>query len=452
MVGVVFFFVILIFSITLFATNQTATKPNKNILLGVTLPYHILKDESVLKIVKEYKKSYSILFPIFLLCSAPILIVSSYPSFIIIYTFIWIITLLYFNNRVYLKYFRSLYSLKRKNDWFLKNKHMVTIDTEVTRIKNKMPISRLWFIPSLVISIIPIIITLTRESNTLKILASLPSIAMILLFLYLHKLYSSDRTVVYSEKAEINLACNYVHKRTWSICWVIIATATSISNVLMYLNTPSTVPVFLFLGILIFIGCIVYTHGTIRNIQNKLLEASEEVVYSDDDEYWERGYYYNPNDSRTMVEKRIGYGFTCNMATFRGKLFTYGIIGPVIVLILFLSITFVRMDTASFSLNINGGTAKIDAPLYAYSFNLNDIEEVKIIDDLPNGARTNGAETSKYSLGNFSLMNYGRSKMYVYKENPPYIVVKLDDIYVFLNGKTRDVTEEYYNTLLESMK
>lgn len=458
MATVINYFVILIFVVALFTTNQTATKLNKNTILGVTLPYHILKNKDVMEIVKSYKKSYSVLILIFIILSLPMLIFKNSPSFTMIYTFTWIILLLCLNNKTYIKHFKVLYSLKRKNDWFLENKQVITVDTEVSRIKNKMPVPWLWFIPSFIICIIPFIITITVENNpnVSEIFLSLLSVPAIAFFYWLYRLYSSEKTVVYNEKTEVNLACNFIHKRLWSLCWVVIATVTSMLHLLQYLNLQwkdnYSLPITLFLYILIFLVCVFYTYNKIRSTQSRLLEASLDVIYTDDDEFWARGYYYNPNDRRTMVEKRIGYGFTCNMATLKGKCLTFGILVPVAVLILFLSIVFVRMDTGSFNLFINGSTVKIEAPLYAFSFDINEIQEVNKIDVLPKGARTNGAATEVYNLGNFNLNGYGNSRMYVYKENPPFIIVKLKDIYLFINGKTKETTDKYYKILIESTK
>lgn len=110
---------------------------------------------------------------------------------------------------------------------------------------------------------------------------------------------------------------------------------------------------------------------------------------------------------------------------------------------------FVRFDTATFNLTINGNTAEISAPVYSYSFNISDIKSVTEIDTVPKGGRTNGVSTDKYDLGNYNLNDYGKSKMYVYNENPPFIVIELEDMYIFINGKSKDVTDKYYNMLLQ---
>ncbi|EYE87314.1 hypothetical protein Q428_13990 [Fervidicella metallireducens AeB] len=460
MESIIYLFILIIFIISLIATNQTATKPNKNILLGITLPRSFLENSCVTEIVSRYKRAYKVLIFIGVVFSIPLLIETRYPSFSIIYMLLWILLVLYFNNKIFIKYHGELYKLKKENNWFTGPPHIVTIDTEVSRIKSKMPVSKLWFIPSFIVSIVPLFITLNKANHyeTTQIILSLIPFLLILIFIYLYKLTASEKTVVYSENTDINIACNYIHKRLWSICWIINATITSIASAVFYLNLSDKKYSELVLALsgvlpsLISLLVIIYTHKKINETKNRLLEASDKLVYADEDEYWKNGYYYNPKDNRTMVEKRIGYGFTFNMARTKGKLISYGVIGSAIILVLFLSVMFVRFDTSEFKLSIDGNMVKIDAPVYRYSFNISDIKEIKKVDKVPRGIRTNGVSTSRYNLGDYNLNNYGKSKMYIYKENPPYIVIKLENIYVFINGKTRDITEQYYNLLLNNVK
>lgn len=459
MISVIFLFVISIIAIALYANNHTAVKPNKNMLLGVTLPYNSLRDNSVNSIVSEYKRMYTILILISIPLAVPILFVGSYPSISIIYLYSWIGALLYSNHKVYMKYTQKLLDLKRENNWFSGKKHIINVDTEVSRIKDKMPVSKLWFIPSFIVSIVPFAVVLLKkdEFGTVKLISSLLPIALVLLFVYLYKLTVSQKTTVYSEKTEINKACNFLHKRIWSICWVVVAfiesVAATILNHAVFSEKPDTLVPMLATTIpaAAILVCIIFTHKKIQDEQNRLLEADENPVYTDDDEYWQKGYYYNPNDCRTMVEKRIGYGYTINMATTKGKLLACGIVVTVAVLVLGLSLLFLKLDFSDFKLSVDGNKAVIDAAMYGYRFDIDKIEEVKKIDSIPGGRKTNGAETRKYSLGNYNLNGYGESKLYIYKDNPPYIMIKLKDIYLFINGKTQEQTEQYYEMLLKKM-
>lgn len=56
------------------------------------------------------------------------------------------------------------------------------------------------------------------------------------------------------------------------------------------------------------------------------LAGEQEILYTDDDEYWMNGTTYNnPNDRSIMVPKRIGIGTTINIGTKTGKYIYYGL-------------------------------------------------------------------------------------------------------------------------------
>ena len=52
----IFLFSGLIILFTMYFINLSATKPNNNVVIGVTLPYMQLKDEKVLEIINRFKK------------------------------------------------------------------------------------------------------------------------------------------------------------------------------------------------------------------------------------------------------------------------------------------------------------------------------------------------------------------------------------------------------------
>ena len=177
----------------------------------------------------------------------------------------------------------------------------------------------------------------------------------------------------------------------------------------------------------------------------------DDVIFYDDDEYWGCFFYNNPNDSSMMVETRNGMGTTVNIGSKAGKGFVIGVSIFTLTILLFTFILIIKLDNASFSLKItNNTTAKIEAPLYAIEFNLDDIENIDRISKLPKGVRTNGSSTDSIKLGNFKFEEYGATKFYVHADINDIIVIKLSDKYIFLNGETYKETEEYYNILKEN--
>jgi hypothetical protein len=174
---------------------------------------------------------------------------------------------------------------------------------------------------------------------------------------------------------------------------------------------------------------------------DKLVKATAEPIYVDKDEFWINGYYYNPFDKRVTVEKRVGIGTTANLATRSGKFTIYGSVAFILVIFTVMFTLFVQMDFITFQMEIGDTSVKIDAPMYGYEFDSSEIQEINLSYTLPEGGmRTNGAATEGYLLGNFRYDEYGKTKMYIYREFPPYIVIRLTDRTVLFNTKSEEET------------
>jgi len=453
MISVFFLICLFIFIAALYAHNISAVKPNKNLLLGVTLPFDSLQNSAVTEITERYHKAFKKLLLLFSAGALPILFVSQYVSLSIIYMFGWILLLIVLNERLLNKHSRQLLDLKKKNGWFIGNRNIVAIDTEVLKAKKKMPVSMMWFIPSIAVAILPLGISLAGNRSLGSFVLSILPIISVIVFFLIYRLTSSQRAAVYSNDTEINMALNLIYKRGWSVFSVIGSFMASILMLCMSLAIQSKnfnhaiiiMPPLVFSLSFIISAVSVKKHISAR--QGKILEASENILYTDDDDYWQGGVYNNPNDRRVMVEKRIGYGFSVNIATTGGKLFIYGTLGVVGVMLIYLTAMFINMDFGTFKLNVREQTAFIYAPLYDYSFDFDQITEITTVENIPSRIRTNGAETARYCLGHFNLDGYGASRLYINKNNPPYIVIRLKDGFVLNNGKTPEETQQYIELL-----
>ena len=138
-------------------------------------------------------------------------------------------------------------------------------------------------------------------------------------------LYLSRPTEVFCESTEVNLACNRVWRRRWSICCVIIGNvcaALSLPAILIPARNPgaSLASFLLMISILIVVLCAVFfTYQSVRDTQNRYLALADRPILADDDVYWLHGFYNNPNDPRINVEKRFGIGFTINLGNSKAK-------------------------------------------------------------------------------------------------------------------------------------
>ncbi|MCL2704356.1 MAG: DUF5808 domain-containing protein [Defluviitaleaceae bacterium] len=327
-----FMFAALIIIVAIYSTNRTGEKPNGNILLGVALPRHVLKNSAVINIISKYREAHSLLALIFLILTSPILFFSGYASAILLYLAVWIIVYIWLNQKLVGKYFMRLYSLKKENEWWMGTQRIISVDTEVSRLKGTFPVSKKWFIPPLIITVASIMIILFSDNREMLFWPiAINGLILLFLFFMIYFIYSKSRTVVYSDSTEVNTELNRVFKREWTKCCVIIAFLQSCYFLALtfLLAADNTKNAEIIITAISFTYCIILipvtfcAHNRIRGVRNRMRGLVNKEVYEDDDLCWAFGVmiYNNPKDSRTFVEKRMGHGMTMNIASAGGKAF-----------------------------------------------------------------------------------------------------------------------------------
>jgi len=103
------------------------------------------------------------------------------------------------------------------------------------------------------------------------------------------------------------------------------------NNVLMFFTDSEAAVLISTLGYTAVIMAVVVI-GVINQRQvERRYERDTELELQDDDDNWILGmFYYNKNDTRLNVEKRLGYGATVNFAHPAGKVI--GIVSAVIMI------------------------------------------------------------------------------------------------------------------------
>jgi len=281
----------LFLAFTLFIGNTIIIKANGNILLGVTLPYDALKDGAVTAIVKKFRKTSSLLLLKCYLLTLPLVFISGFVSISMMYIFIWFTAVIIANQKTIRKYWNELYALKRENQWWVGTRNIVSVDTEVSRLKDTFPVSRAWFVIPLIISLFPIADILYTEGSEIPSLSLFGTLTVIFLF-FIYMIYVRARTVAYSDNTEVNAILNRVYKREWTRCLVIVATVSSIFftvSTYLQMDASSTYFTEMLIVIVIFTNIfialpMVYAYNKVRNARNKFLRLLNEEVYTDDDE------------------------------------------------------------------------------------------------------------------------------------------------------------------------
>lgn len=434
---------------------QSAVKPNKNIILGVTIPPLELSNIEITDVTKEFMYNMKILSVLSIVIYFPLMFMKT--VWLLIGWFLWFSLFCYIYYKLICKFNGKLKEVKRKNDWLLPNKHILNIDTELTKAKSKMPISKWWFLIALFIGISPFILNIINKNEyfSTAVICTGSSIVGTLILFIIYMIYVKGRTIVYCDESKINIACNKVYKRTWSIIYTSLAILQSITNTTLYvfmLLPRVNENVFLIaitLPVIIVVLGIVYGNRRIINMQNQLISVAENTIYVDSDEYWINGMSYkNPYDNRVVVEPRIGTKPVYNLATKKGRLITYGTNIFVAVSVLTIILMMLYFELYGFNMKIIDNSVKINAPLYGIEFNVEDIEKVEIVDKLKVKLRINGIGMDEYSVGNFNVEGYGKCKLYIYNDVKPYILIKSNDEIIFINGENEEETLRYYNEFI----
>jgi hypothetical protein len=295
---------------------------------------------------------------------------------------------------------------------------------------------------------------LERDNNLILITLGVVSLTTSLISIWLYTLVRRESTLFVSRDTRVNMAYNTARKNTLSRGWFLFAFSEAVilavMSFLIMQYDVNVVPVIIAILLTSVLGLIIIitAYQKASQTQQRLKNAENNIAYVDDDSGWENGFlfYNNPYDERTMVEKRSGYGHTINIATKKGKAFIYGTFGFSALVLIGVIGVFLWTDFGEIKIVSDNNSIVIQAPMYGYEFNASEIIDVVITNDPPRGIRTNGIATDRYLLGNFNINDYGKSKLYIVGD-APYIVVQLEDLYIFINGKSENQTLEYYNLL-----
>lgn len=134
----------------------------------------------------------------------------------------------------------------------------------------------------------------------------------------------NSRNMVISRDSNINANYSRAKKKTWADLFISFSWVNALyliaNNVLMFFTDSEAAVLISTLGYTAVIMVVVVI-GVInqRQVEGRY-ERDTELELQDDDDNWILGmFYYNPNDTRLNVEKRLGYGATVNIAHPAGK-------------------------------------------------------------------------------------------------------------------------------------
>lgn len=440
---------------TMAASSLFYKNYQNNQILGVTLSKEHTKTSEVQGIIKSFSKACYMVLLLFAALSL-LLLVDGFHSYAEFYMLILVIGNLFANWFIIHQHEQKLLITKKNNNWIYQSKHVVTVDLNVTKEKGKSSVSVIWSWGFFCLSFIPAIYLFlnTKAQDTYPILLSLIGPLTQLTTIYLYYKMKYQHAIVLSDNSETNKACASAVERINTMAATLSGFAMLVFWILFSFSIIHTsngflfvIPAVLLVTAMLFIAS--WQQKKIRIIESNFF--NEETLGNDgvyeQESTWKWGFYYNPNDPRIMVPKRVAsMGFTINIGRPIGKALCFGIYAMI------LAVLFVTLFSGAKDYNITSNNTQImiDAAMYDMNIQKDQVASVSITDHIPSGTRTNGYGGMKKRFGNFSLNEYGKCKLYLYNTVHKYIVIEMKDTnpsYVIVNDKTEEKTEGLYQTL-----
>ncbi len=436
---ILFTTLIIILAIIRYSYSRYAVLEGKDMVLYTNIPHGHMKDEFIVNTLKSLKKKHNILFAISVLLSF-LMFVDENWSILVYYNVIVFYMLI--GNLIEYKSMKKIREYKNQNN--LSTKKSITIYDLKTASNIERKKIRLiaWLVP-LILQII--VMSAILKNNEMKItyifLMVLMNLGTIITGLSINKM----QVKVFSEDEEENYEINEnTILKIQQTLYAIYIAFVFIGVILIYFqskNIFNLLPIILYIILDSISICFVFLKF------RKSSDYYENTRFSNGDFYDTWG-YYNPNDSRLMVEdiRRPG-NMTINRAKLSGKI----VLAMTVVMLVFLEGLILSLGfpkTYKFEDNFN--TISISQSIYKTKIDKSDIESVEFIDDMREKEliRNNGAGLKKNSYGKFIIKGIGNVDLYVYNDNPKaiWIKTKTGKNLVF-NFKTEKETTTYYNAI-----
>lgn len=281
--------------------------------------------------------------------------------------------------------------------------------------------------------------------------------ALITLFFYPVAVWMDrQKTQVISSDSNVNINYARAKKNVWKNFWLEVTWYNAIYTVVVavaLLLELEFAAVALWGAVIYACVAILLAFPLMRKMQavEKAYQQRREAGYeSEDDKYWLWGtLYYNPQDTHTFVNKRVGVGTTINMATPAGKAWTV-VTAVALLSIPILCAWMIFEEFMPIELSVAEGSLKAYHLKVDYEIPVEEIEELSLIEELPNWTKLNGSAMENLDKGTFSVRGVGKCETFLNPQNAVFLTFQADGMTYYMSGIDDEETMEVYELLTGS--
>lgn len=446
----------------LYWTMKKGACSNKNMILGVEVPKEYMNEPEIEQICRQFDRRMNWI-AIAVTVIGLLIAFLPYISVVLTLDMIWICVVIVIFLWPFGMGFRRMKALKKEKGWGKTERKVVMVDTELAGTKVK--IRFLPYLPPVLISFLPLIYECIFHFDRELFLPTAICLSALgactaLMWLCAWGI-GRMRNEVISTDSTVNQNYNRIRITNWNHSFLGAAWLNVAYTLVLWLYMEADLrhkaggPWFLLflaaslLYAILLCAIFIRHYNILRANQKKLLEQAE-ALSGDEDDNWIWGmFYYNPNDRHFMVNRRVGVGTTCNMATVGGKVLTgFGLAVMLISIIICASL--IGEEFTSVDLSLNQNQIEASHRKTEYRVDLAEAESVELLTEgLPEVSKEYGTYMDNVGKGVFWVKGYKECRLCCNPANQVFIVITLKDQsrYIF-SDKTDEETMVVYEQIL----
>jgi len=429
-------------------------KDNNSWCFGATLSREWKKDPEVEAIDVEYRKNLKNTMIVFAILPIATFFMK-HISISFAFWMVWILIICFFPLYWYAKANKQIRVLKDKRGWNADNKISYT-DLKIAALPRRVKL--ITFLPPLALTVLSIVLSyvLFKEAGYSAFRICIWTFALCTFLFYLCAIWTDKLKVsVICEDTDTNMNYARAKKQTWKNFWLVCAwinTAYTVSIlVAMYFRTSGIAWIIWGCGIycLVITGMCIWLIKKFLGIDRAYESKRTLGDATDDDRHWYFGLiYYNPKDSRVMVENRMGTGTSMNVATGIGK--GMNIFAALVLLIIPVScVWMIMLDFTPISTKVENETIVCTHLSVEYEIPLEEVENYTIITELPEVTKVSGNGMDHVLSGTYEIYREGMFEAFLNPQNNLFIKIETDDEMYYISGVDDAETQKIINELEE---
>ena len=448
LVFVIFLFCDLLMAGVFFAVYGRKPVYEEGMLLGVHLPREAAQGAEVTALITAYRRRTRRFYLVNLLLGVAVCLVAfwRFSPFLILWC-LWLVEFVVGAQWLLLGTHRKLYDLKMARGWVVgEPATLAAADTRASAQRRGQGPGLAWHLLPCGLVLTTLLLPgvrdfLLTQGGGWGLLGS--GLAISLTLWALHGVLSRRGNKVYSQDTAVNQAVNRLERQVWGwtllLCSLFNAAACWSAAYGIYL-------------VLELIPVAILTAGLLwmTRKRQQLLAGDPVPLVVDDDVYWRKGWYENPNDPHWLVQDRlVPCNYSMNMAKPGAWGGTIALLAGVGVLMVGLCVLFLWADFGGSSVVIAPDRVAVSAFLYDTEVDPQDIQSVTLLEDLPEDSyvRTNGLDDGRRLIGHFRGRETGPCEMYLHTAASPILAVETGDFTLYFNSEDPAETEAWYQAL-----